>query len=62
MQRLTGAVIKLPEQVDDFNFLKQSKTFLIQGTSSGEDTSVHIIGSFYSIQVINNFYFCFDQV
>lgn len=34
MQRLTGAVIKLPEQ----------------GTSSGEETSVHIIGSFYSIQ------------
>jgi len=34
MQRVTGAVIKLPEQ----------------GTSSGEETSVHMIGSFYSIQ------------
>merc|ERR1719510_1298147 len=34
MQRLTGAVIKLPEQ----------------GTSTGEETSVHIVGSFYSIQ------------
>jgi len=34
MQRLTGAVIKLPEQ----------------GTSTGEETSVHIIGSFYSTQ------------
>ena len=34
MQRLTGAVIKLPEQ----------------GTSSGEETSVHMIGTFYSIQ------------
>jgi len=34
MQRITGAVIKLPEQ----------------GTSTGEETSVHIVGSFYSIQ------------
>lgn len=34
MQRLTGAVIKLPEQ----------------GTSTGEETSVHIIGPFYSTQ------------
>lgn len=34
MQRLTGAIIKLPEQ----------------GTSTGEETSVHIIGSFYSTQ------------
>jgi len=34
MQRLTGAVIKLPEQ----------------GTSTGEETSVHIIGHFYSTQ------------
>lgn len=34
MQRVTGAVIKLPEQ----------------GTSSGEETSVHMIGAFYSIQ------------
>jgi len=34
MQRLTGAVIKLPEQ----------------GTSTGEETSVHIVGTFYSIQ------------
>jgi len=34
MQRLTGAVIKLPEQ----------------GTSTGEETSVHIVGSFYSTQ------------
>jgi len=34
MQRITGAVIKLPEQ----------------GTSTGDETSVHIVGSFYSIQ------------
>lgn len=34
IQRLTGAVIKLPEQ----------------GTSTGEETSVHIIGPFYSTQ------------
>jgi len=34
MQRLTGAIIKLPEQ----------------GTSTGEETSVHINGSFYSTQ------------
>lgn len=34
MQRLTGAVIKLPEQ----------------GTAMGEETSVHIIGPFYSTQ------------
>jgi len=34
MQRLTGAVIKLPEQ----------------GTSTGEETGVHIIGPFYSTQ------------
>jgi len=34
MQRITGAVIKLPEQ----------------GTSTGEETSVHIVGTFYSIQ------------
>jgi insulin-like growth factor 2 mRNA-binding protein 1 len=34
MQRLTGAVIKLPEQ----------------GSSTGEETSVHIIGPFYSTQ------------
>jgi len=34
MQRVTGAVIKLPEQ----------------GTSTGDETSVHIIGSFYSVQ------------
>jgi len=34
MQRLTGAIIKLPEQ----------------GSSTGEETSVHIIGSFYSTQ------------
>jgi len=34
MQRLTGAVIKLPEQ----------------GTSLGEETGVHIIGPFYSTQ------------
>lgn len=34
MQRLTGAIIKLPEQ----------------GTSTGEETSVHIIGSFYATQ------------
>lgn len=34
MQRLTGAIIKLPEQ----------------GTALGEETSVHIIGPFYSTQ------------
>lgn len=34
MQRLTGAVIKLPEQ----------------GSSTGEETSVHILGPFYSTQ------------
>jgi len=34
LQRLTGAVIRLPEQ----------------GTSTGEETSVHIIGPFYSTQ------------
>jgi len=34
MQRLTGAIIKLPEQ----------------GSAIGEETSVHIIGPFYSTQ------------
>lgn len=34
MQRLTGAIIKLPEQ----------------GTSTGEETSVHIVGTFYATQ------------
>ena len=45
MQRLTGAVIKLPEQ----------------GTSTGEETSVHIIGPFYSTQVVVQYSSdCFD--
>ena len=35
LQRLTNAMIKLPEQ----------------GTSTGEETPVHINGNFYSVQV-----------
>lgn len=34
LQRVTGALIKLPEQ----------------GTTTGEETSVHIVGTFYSVQ------------
>ena len=56
MQRLTGAVIKLPEQVSEKHYgvsgVKQSYYYYpSQGTSTGEETSVHIVGSFYSIQV-----------
>jgi insulin-like growth factor 2 mRNA-binding protein 1 len=39
LQRLTNAMIKLPEQ----------------GTSTGEETPVHINGNFYSVQVLYNF-------
>ena len=35
LQRVTGALIKLPEQ----------------GTTTGDETSVHIVGTFYSVQV-----------
>ena len=35
LQRVTGALIKLPEQ----------------GTTTGEEISVHIVGTFYSVQV-----------
>ena len=42
-QRLTNAMIKLPEQ----------------GTSTGEETPVHINGTFYSVQVTCIF-FLFD--
>ena len=54
MQRITGAVIKLPEQVRrkaliiSYYFVHE---IFLQGTSTGEETSVHIVGSFYSIQV-----------
>ena len=40
LQRLTNAMIKLPEQ----------------GTSTGEETPVHINGTFYSVQVSLNVY------
>lgn len=39
LQRLTGAVIKLPEQ----------------GTSTGEETPVHLTGVFYAVQVCEMF-------
>ena len=35
LQRVTGALIKLPEQ----------------GTTTGDEISVHIVGTFYSVQV-----------
>ena len=60
MQRITGAVIKLPEQVCHCRKqeIYHSYSFMIyfQGTSTGDETSVHIVGSFYSIQVGNYSY------
>ena len=59
MQRLTGAVIKLPEQVfasskscsvSKSKNQKRHSNSRAQGTSTGEETSVHIIGPFYSTQ------------